>query len=175
MRVWNTTTGGADSGQILVGLEYPDQAAWAADAGKLQADAEWQKIQAGLAGIRKVVSNAIWRDVSPEMSSSSAGPTLVLTGVAVKAGKLDEYLERVASARAINERLQIPSRVRIWKAEIAGAATGSIAIGVEYPDASAYVAAQEKLAADAEWKKLLAKLDDLRTLEGRWLYQEIMP
>jgi hypothetical protein len=34
------------------------------------------------------------------------------------------------------------------QADLAGASTGSIAIGIEYPDAPAYVAAQEKLAAD---------------------------
>jgi len=118
MRVWNTTAGETDTGQVLVGLEYPDQAAWAADAGKLQADAEWQKIQAGLSGMRTVVSHSVWRGLSLEASS-------------------------------------------------AGAATGSIAIGIEYPDDPAHVAAQEKLGADAEWQKLFASLDDLRTLEGR--------
>ena len=175
MRVWNTTAGGTDTGQVLVGLEYPDQVAWAADAGKLQADAEWQKIQAGLSGMREVVSNSVWRDISLEASSAGAGKTLVLTGVAVKPGKLEEYRKRVGSAKAINDRLKIPSRVRMWQAELAGASTGSVAIGAEYPDASAYVAAQEKLAADAEWQKLFASLDDLRTLEGRWMYQEITP
>jgi len=175
MRVWNTTMGGTDAGQILVGLEYPDQATWGADAGKLQADAEWQKIQAGLSGIRTVVSNSIWRDISPETSPSGGGSTLVLTGVAVKPGKLAEYRRRVGSAKAINERLEIPGRVRMWQAELAGAATGSVAIGIEYPDVPAYVAAQEKLAADSEWQKLLASLDELRTVEGRWLYQEIKP
>ena len=176
MRVWNTTLGGTDAGQVLVGLEYPDQAAWAADSGKIQADAEYQKIQAGLSGMRTVVSNSIWRDISPEMSSSSvAGSTLVLTGVAVKPGKLEEYLKRVGSTNAINKRLEIPGRARIWRAELAGTDTGAVAIGIEYPDVSAYVTAQDKLAADAEWKKLLASFDELRTIEGRWLYSEITP
>ena len=175
MRVWNTSMGGTDAGQILVGLEYPDQAAWAADSGKLQADAEWQKIQAGLSGIRTLVSTALWRDISREASASSAGSTLVLTGVAVKPGKLEDYRKRLDSARAISERLAIPSRVRIWQAELAGTTAGAVAIGAEYADVPAYVAAQEKLAADAEWQKLLAKLDDVRTISGRWLYQEITP
>ena len=175
MRVWNTTMGGTDAGQILVGLEYPDQAAWGADSGKLQADAEWQKIQVGLAGIRTVVSNAVWRDISPETSPSGAGGTLVLTGVAVKPGKLEAYRKSVGSAKAISDRLEVPGRVRIWQAELAGTAAGAVAVGIEYPDVSAYVAAQEKLAADAEWQKLRANLDDLRTVDGRWLYSEITP
>jgi len=175
MRVWNTTMGGTDVGQVLVGLEYPDQAAWGADSGKIQADAEYQKIQAGLSGMRTVVSNAVWRDISPETSASGAGTTLVLTGVAVKPGKLEEYRQRVGSAKAINERLKIPGRVRMWQADLAGTAAGAVAIGIEYPDVSAYVAAREKLDADAEWQKLLVKLDDVRTVDGRWLYSEITP
>ena len=79
------------------------------------------------------------------------------------------------SARAINERLKIPSRVRIWQADLAGTTAGALAIGSEYADVPTYVAAQEKLAADAEWQKFLAGLDDVRTVTGRWLYQEITP
>ena len=77
-----------DAGQVLVGLEYPDQAAWAADLPKIQVDPEWQKIQAGLSPVRTVVSNSIWRDISPE---ASAGSALVLSGVTVKPGKLEDY------------------------------------------------------------------------------------
>ncbi len=175
MRVWNATMAGTDAGQILAGLEYPDQATWATDSAKLQADAEWQKIQGGLSGIRTVVSNAVWLDISPKTSQSGAGSTLVLMGAAVKPGKLEGYRQRVGSVNAINERLKIPARIRMWQAELAGMAAGAVAIGIEYPDVPAYVAAQEKLAADAEWQKLLASLDELRTLEGRWLYQEITP
>lgn len=175
LRVWNTTMGGTDAGQVLVGLEYPDLAAWAADSGKLQADAEWQKIQAGLVGVRTVVSNAVWRDVSMDTSALGAGRTLVLTGVAVKPGKFEEYRKRAADSKAISDRLKVPGRIRVWQATLAGSATGAVAVGIEYPDVSAYVAAQEKLAADAEWQKLLASFDDLRTIEGRWLYSEITP
>jgi hypothetical protein len=175
MRVWNTTTGGTEAGQILVGLEYPDSATWAADSGKLQADAEWQKIQAGLVGVRTVVSNELWRDVSTEASAMGTGSTLVLTGVAVKPGKFEEYRQRVASSKAISDRLKVPGRVRIWQADLAGTATGAVDVGIEYPDVSAYVAAQDKLGADAEWQKFRAGLDDVRTINGRWLYSEITP
>ncbi len=175
MRVWNTTVGGSDAGQVLVGIEYPDQASWAADTSKMQADAEWQKIQAGLAGVRTVVSNSVWRDVSPVASKGAAGGTLVLTGVSVKAGDRDDYLQRVATANAVSDRLGLKGRIRVWQAELAGQATGSIAVGVEYPDVASYVSEQQKLTADAEWKKTLAGLDSVRTITGRWLYQEITP
>jgi hypothetical protein len=173
MRVWNVTAGGADAGQVLVGLEYPDAASWAADSGKMQADAEWQKVQAGLAGIRTVVSNSIWRDISPTPSTASAGATMVITGVEIKPGKLEDYRKAVASAGPISERLKSGGRSRIWQADLAGTESGDVVVGIEYADAAAYVSAQEKLAADSEWQKVRASLDDLRTVSGRWLYQEI--
>jgi hypothetical protein len=40
---------------------------------------------------------------------------------------------------------------------------------------ASYVAEQAQLGADAEWQKLVAGLDELRTLGGRSLYQEITP
>ena len=48
-------------------------------------------------------------------------------------------------------------------------------VGIEYDDVASYVADQDKLAMDAEWKQFLSGLSDLRTLTGRWLYQEITP
>jgi hypothetical protein len=175
MRVWNTTAGGPNSGQVLVGLEYPDQATWATDSPKMQADAEWQKIQAGLANVRTVVGNSIWRDVSPVVSKGMAGSTLVLTAVAVKPGKQDDYLKRIASLNAVSDRLGLKGRTRVWNAVLAGPAAGSIAVGAEYPDLASYVSEQDKLTADAEWTKTLAGLDEVRTLTGRSLYQEITP
>jgi hypothetical protein len=173
MRVWNVTSGGADAGQVLVGLEYPDAASWAADSGKMQADAEWQKVQAGLVGIRTVVSNSIWRDISPTASTAAAGPTMVITGIEAKPGKLADYLKAVASASPINDRLKSGGRLRVWQADLAGEEAGDVVVGIEYADTAAYVVGQEKLAADSEWQKIRASLDELRTVSGRWLYQEI--
>lgn len=175
MRAWITTQGGTDVDAVLVGLEYPDQATWAAEAPRIQADAEWQKIQAGLAKMRTVVSNALWRDISPEASAGGPGSVLVITGVDVKPGKLEDYRQRVGSMRGISERLKLGARTRMWHAELAGPTTGAVAVGVEYPDVAGYVAQQEKLAADPEWQKLLAGLDEVRTVTGRWLYREITP
>jgi hypothetical protein len=65
--------------------------------------------------------------------------------------------------------------MRAWHAELAGPITGSVVVGVEYSDLATYVANQAKLVSDPEWQKLLAGLEELRTLAGRWLYREITP
>lgn len=177
VRMWQATAAGPDVGEVLVGIEYPNAAVWAADSTKAQTDAEWQKILAGLDDLRTVKSNAIWRDVSqtPGAPSAPGSTVLLITGVQVKPGKLETYRERLASGQAILDRLGLKARVRLWHADVAGPTTGAVAVGIEYPDLATYVADEAKLAADPEWQKLLSGLEEIRTLVGRWLYQEITP
>lgn len=177
LRMWEATAAGADTGSILVGIEYPNSAAWAADSAKAQGDAEWQKLLAGLDEVRTVESNAIWRDISPTPGQAAApgSGVLVITGVQVKPGKLETYRQRIQSGQAIVKRLGAKGQLSLWQADLAGPTTGAVVVGVEYPDVASYVAEQAQLGADAEWQKLVAGLDELRTLGGRSLYQEITP
>ena len=175
VRVWNTTVGGPDTGNTIVGLEYPNAAAWAADSGKLQADSEWQKIVRGLDDIRTLESNSVWREISVTPMPAGSGGVLAVTAVQVKPGKLDAYRKRVDSARAITERLGLSGTLRMWQADVAGPNTGGVVVGIEYPDLVSYVSDQGKLAGDSEWRKLLRGLDELRTLGGRWIYQDVTP
>jgi hypothetical protein len=61
MRVWNVTFGGEGSGNNAVGIVYPSLEVFAANNGKLQADAEGGKLFASLDGLRKVVSISLFR------------------------------------------------------------------------------------------------------------------
>lgn len=177
VRMWEATAAGEDTGQVLVGIEYPNAAAWAADSAKTQADPEWKAIVAKLAGLRTVLSMSIWRDVSPNPlgTAAAAGGILVLTGVEVQPGKFEDYVSRVKAGQAITDRLGTKSQLRLWRAELAGTGTGSAAVGVEYPDLATYVADQAKLAGDAEWTKHFAGLDAVRKVQARSLYREITP
>lgn len=177
VRMWEATAAGENTGQILVGIEYPNAAAWAADSAKTQADAEWKAIVAKLAGMRTVLSTSVWRDVSPDPVANGAATAgvLVLTGVEVQPGKFEDYLSRLKAGRAITQRLGVKGQPRLWRAELAGPSTGAVAVGIEYPDLAAYVADQATLAGDAEWKKHFAGLDAVRKVQGRSLYREITP
>lgn len=178
LRMWQATVGGPDTGTVLVAIEYPSSAAWAADSAKVQADPEWRKIISRLDRIRTLEGSAVWRDVSPNPVTAPApgsGGVLAITGVQVRPGKLRSYLKRVDGARKILERLGLESQVRLWHAELAGPNTGNVAVGIEYVDLAAYVAEQGKLSKDREWRRFISGLDDIRTLGGRWLYQEITP
>lgn len=177
LRMYQATAAGSDTGEVLVGIEYPNAAVWAADSAKTQRDAEWQKIVAGLGELRTLKSSSIWRDISstPGQASAPGSGVLLMTGVQVKPGKLDTYRERLGSGQAILERLGLKARVRLWHADVAGPTTGAVAIGIEYPDLATYVADEANLAADPEWQKLVSGLEEIRTLGGRWLYQEITP
>lgn len=175
VRMWNAAVAGPDTGNVLVGLEYPNAAAWAADSTQLAGDSEWQKIVSGLDELRTVVSNSVWREVSPAPVGAGSGSVLAITGVRVNPGQLGAYTKKVDGARSITERLGISGNIRIFHAELAGPNTGAVAVGIVYPDLAAYVAETGKLTADTEWKKVLDELAGMRTLVGRWLYQEITP
>ena len=60
MRVFQATVAGEGTGNVAVGITYPSLAAWAVDSGKLRADAEGQKIFAGLDEIRTVLSSSLF-------------------------------------------------------------------------------------------------------------------
>ena len=175
VRAWNTTAGGPDTGSVIVGIEYPNQEAWAKDGPRIQNDSEWRAIVDDLHEIRTLEGSSIWRDISPNTSGASTGSVLLITGVAVHPGQLEEYRKRVGRAEGISKRLGLKGRPRMWHAIVAGPNTGGVVVGIEYPDLTTYVAEQTKLAGDAEWQKLIAGLDPIRTLTGRWLYQEITP
>ncbi len=175
VRMWRATAAGPQTGRVLVGVEYPNGTAWAENQAKLEADAEWRRIMSGLPAIRTLQSHAVWRDISTSPPAGGAGSVLVVTGVRVKPGRLEDYRKRVGGASAINERLGLSGSMRMWHAEIAGPATGAVAVGVVYPDLATYVSDQAKIASDAEWQKLLSGLSEIRTLESRSLYEEITP
>ena len=65
MRVWQATAAGEATGTVVVGLIYKDLATYAADSTKIQGDAEWQKLVAGLDKMRTVVSVGLARNVGP--------------------------------------------------------------------------------------------------------------
>jgi phenylpyruvate tautomerase PptA (4-oxalocrotonate tautomerase family) len=174
VRMWNATQAGPDTGTILVALEYPNAAAWAAGAPKVQSDEEWQDIVADLDELRTLEGSALWRDISPNQSTGS-GSFLLVTGVSVKPGKVQAYRDQLDKGAAITERLGLSGRLRIWQATLAGANTGNIAVAVEYKDLATYVSEQAKIAADKEWQKLLSGLDAIRTIQSRSLYREITP
>lgn len=174
VRAWEATAAGEDSGNVLVGIEYADDASWAAGSGKMQSDAEWQKIVAGLTGLRTVVSTSIWRDVSPSPVTGAGGSVLVLTGVEVMPGKFEEYRTLVGNARAISDGLGLKNQTRLWRAELAGPNTGAVAVGITYPDLATYAADRATLAADAAWQKFMTDLDGVRTVRSRALYRELM-
>ncbi len=86
-------------------------------------------------------------------TAGAEGPkALQVVAVDVKASNQAEYLEKLAEAKAIFERLGLPA-FRVWQATLAGPDTGGLAIGIEYADMASFAAGQSKLQADAEWQQ----------------------
>jgi hypothetical protein len=179
VRMWSPQLAGpaAATGNVLIGIEYPNSAAWAAAQSVVQGDSEYRKTIRGLDKIRTIVGSGLWTDITPAnvTPSGASGPVLAITAVDVKPGKLEDYQKRISGAQKLVERLGISMRLRMWRAAIAGQDTGSVVIGFEYPDLNTFVSDRTKMQADADWRRFIAGLDAVRTLGGTTLYREITP
>ena len=179
VRMWSPQLAGPGTatGNVLVGIEYPNSAAWAAAQSVVQGDSEYRKIIRGLDEIRTIVDSGLWTDITPGgvTAGGGPGPVLAITAVDVKPGKLEDYRKRVSKAQGMVERLGISMRLRMWRATIAGQDTGAVVIGFEYSDLNTFVSDRTKMQADADWRRFISGLDAVRTLGGTSLYREMTP
>jgi hypothetical protein len=111
----------------------------------------------------------------PGTAAADSDTVLQVTAVQVKAGQMDAYLARVKQLQAIIKRLGTSGTTRVWEATLSGDDTGTVVVGVEYPSLASYAESTAKVSADPEWQKLMAGLDDMRTVVSRSLYRERTP
>ena len=104
-----------------------------------------------------------------------AGEPTALRVVIVETSDVDGYVKEIEKAKAMMKRLEIPGQVRIWKARFAGDKTGSIAVGLEYPNLSELAKAEVRMAADAEYSAWLKSLDKIRKVVSDSIYYELKP
>ena len=64
-RVWQATFAGEDVGTVVVSVEYPNMEALAKDMTMLRSDPELIAWLAGLAKMRKVLSDSIYEEMKP--------------------------------------------------------------------------------------------------------------
>ena len=62
LRVWRAQFAGPDAGSVVVAIEYPDMASFAAAEAKTSADPDYQEWLKGMLKVRKVVSDSIYRE-----------------------------------------------------------------------------------------------------------------
>ncbi len=100
---------------------------------------------------------------------------LQVVAVQVEPGELDTYLGKIKQLNEITKRLGTQGTTRVWRATLAGDATGTVVVGLEFPSLAAFAETSKKLQADAEWQKLIDSLAGIRTLVSQSLYEEISP
>lgn len=64
-RVWQATFAGEDVGTVIVSVEYPNMEALAKDMALLRSDPELTAWLAGLAKMRKVLSDSLYEEMKP--------------------------------------------------------------------------------------------------------------
>ncbi len=74
------------------------------------------------------------------ISTGATAENAVLQAVAVqvKPGQLDTYMMRVKSLEGVMERVGAAGTLRAWRATLAGQATGTVFVGIEYPSLAAF-------------------------------------
>jgi hypothetical protein len=87
-----------------------------------------------------------------------AEPVAAVVSVDVK-GNLDAYLAGIKQLTALAKKLVPNATVRVWQATAAGEATGTVYVVLEHPSLEDYAKNSTKLQADAEWAKVIEKLE----------------
>ncbi len=105
--------------------------------------------------------------------STGAWAQAVLQSVTVRVnpGQMSTYLEKVAALQGVMDRVGGGGQVQVWNATAAGTNTGNTLVSVAYPSLAAYADITTKTAADPEWQKIFAGLDDLRTVISNGLIE----
>jgi hypothetical protein len=177
VEAWQIMVGGPNTGTTFVVIEYPSLGSYAESTTKAQADAEFQKLMGGLDAVRTLQSTSLYRQVGGPASSGdvATGAVLQTISVQVEPGRLAEYLAKVQQLQAIAKRVDEANTMRVWQATAAGDATGTVVVGVIYKDLATFAASTTKLQADAEWQKLVAGLDDMRSVVSTGLARNVGP
>lgn len=127
--------------------------------------------------VRCFVLAALFATTLLPVAALAADPQAVLQVISVKVtGSRQAYLDKIKGLQGITKRLGLPA-VRVWRATLAGDNTDVIYIATEYASLAALADAQDKLAADAEWTKMIRDIDasGIRTVVDRSLMVDDTP
>jgi len=123
-----------------------------------------------------VLSSVLMLSALPALAAG--GPKVLnVIAIKVKAGEQDTYLKKVKALSGIMKRLDTGGTMRVWEATVAGDNTGTIYVGIEYPDLATFGAGMAKARQDEEWTKTVKELDKsgLREVRANSLLTEITP
>lgn len=104
-----------------------------------------------------------------------AAEPVVLRVVVLQVENLDAYVQEIERGKALLKRLQSPATIRVWRARFAGPNSGSVVVGIEYPNMAALASDDAKTAASAEFQAWLKNLDKFRKIVSDNLYEELKP
>jgi hypothetical protein len=109
--------------------------------------------------------------------AADAPKVLNVIAIKVKAGEQDAYLKKVKALNAVMKRLETGGTMRVWEATVAGDNTGTIYVGIEYPNLAAFGAGTSKSRQDEEWTRTIKELDKsgVREVVSNSLLTEITP
>ena len=106
---------------------------------------------------------------------ASAEPVLQMLEVRVE-GDPGEYLRVMRQLDDLSREVSPKVQIRVWRALLAGEASGRLVIMIEHPSLEHYAAHRTKLQAHEGWARLLAKARDTgRERVSNALLAEVQP
>ena len=108
-------------------------------------------------------------------SGDDVGSLLQTVTVKVEPGRLDNYVAEINKLQAVSGRVGSASKIRVWQATAAGPATGNVIVSSIHESLVSYANDTAKMQADPEWQKIIAGLDDMRTIVSSGLARSLSP
>ncbi len=93
----------------------------------------------------------------PVHATDQTRPVMDVISVDVN-GDLDGFLDRMDRLKKVAERLNIPARLRVFRATFAAERAGEVFLYWELPNFIAFAEAETKLHQDAEFLAILAEM-----------------
>ena len=112
--------------------------------------------------------------VLPAIALADSPPVLQVVTVKVQ-GDGSAYLAKLKDGIPMLKKAGA-SDVRVFRATVAGDNSGLIFVSIEYPNLEAFAKGATKIADDADWQKLVKKLEGTgRLLVGNSLLEDVTP
>jgi ABC-type sugar transport system substrate-binding protein len=105
-------------------------------------------------------------------SAAFAQKATVLRVVVIKTDNPTAYVQEIEKGRQVMKSLGVQGMTRVWQAKFAGPDAGLIVVSIEYPNMAAFVDADAKEHASADYQNWLKGLDKIRKIISDSLYTE---
>jgi hypothetical protein len=109
----------------------------------------------------------------PPFAAAVAADRPVLRVIVVQPTDVAAYVKEIDAVRALWKKHKVPATLTVWRATYAGADTGAVVVGVQFPSLVALAQGMEAIRSNAEIGAEMTKVVALRKVVSDSLYEEL--